>query len=162
MWINSVWVGPVGLNRKLKWASKSINYMDSFINMNWTIPFRERENVLSETGRKGTIYATNQELPRQIHIEASVHSITQDCSSNKTKITIHVLFRRSPYLEKTQSGANASSPLSLTNGAPPRRGSCRRVDLSWRPRTKYSPQYLGFEILMGLGYFLDINLFILV
>ena len=53
MWINSVWVGPVGLNRKLKWASKSINYMDSFINMNWTIPFRERENVLSRTGRKG-------------------------------------------------------------------------------------------------------------
>ncbi|KAM3693953.1 hypothetical protein ACJW31_07G024200 [Castanea mollissima] len=78
---------------------------------------KEGENVQSGAGRKGAIYATNQELPRQIHIEASVHSITQDCCSNKTKITKHVLFRRSLYLEKTESGANASSPLSLTNGA---------------------------------------------
>ncbi|KAL4625392.1 hypothetical protein ACB092_05G022500 [Castanea dentata] len=96
-----------------------------------------KKNVQSGAGRKGAIYATNQELPRQIHIEVSVHSITQDCCSNKTKITKHVLFRRSLYLEKTESGANASSPLSLTNGATPRRWSRRGVDLSRRPRTKY-------------------------
>ena len=83
------------------------------------IVFGFRENVLSGAGRKGVTYATNQELPRQLNNEASVHSITQDCSSNKTKITKHVLFRRSPYLEKTESGANASSPL--TNEAPPHR-----------------------------------------
>ncbi|KAM3741758.1 hypothetical protein ACB098_07G021100 [Castanea mollissima] len=79
---------------------------------------KEGENVQSGAGRrKGAICATNQELPRQIHIDASVHSITQDCCSNKTKITKHVPFKRSLYLEKTESGANASSPLSLTNGA---------------------------------------------
>ena len=76
-------------------------------------PKNKRENVLSRAGKKGAIYATNQELPRQIHIEASVHSITQDCSSNKTKILKHVLFKRIPYVEKTKSGANASSPLLL-------------------------------------------------
>ena len=40
---------------------------------------------MSGAGRKEAIYATNQELPRHIYNETSVHSITQDCSSNKTK-----------------------------------------------------------------------------
>ena len=62
--------------------------------------FKLRENVLSGTGRKVRFYATNKELPRQIFNEASVYYITQDCSSNKTKITKQNVFR-SPYLEKT-------------------------------------------------------------
>ena len=122
--------------------------------------------------QKGVIYATNQELPRQIFNEASVHSITQDCSSNKTKIIKHVLIR-SPYLEKQHqhqrllSSDQWSSSLSLE---PPRHV------LRQRPRTQILwfvsispllfdqlfPQNLGFEILMVLGYFLDINMFILV
>ena len=35
----------------------------------------KRENVLSGAGKKEVIYATNQELPRHIFNEASVHSI---------------------------------------------------------------------------------------
>ena len=50
--------------------------------------------------QKSEFYATNEGLPRQIFNEVSVHSITQDCSSNKTKITKQNMFRR-PYLEKT-------------------------------------------------------------
>ena len=49
--------------------------------------FVGRENILSGAGRKVRFYTTNEELPHQIFKEASVHSITQDCSSNKTKIT---------------------------------------------------------------------------
>ena len=90
---------------------------------------------MSIADRKGAIYAINQELPRQIFNEASIHSITQDCSSNKAKITKRVIFRRSPYLQKTESGANASSPL--TNGATPCHWSRRGINLSRRPRTKY-------------------------
>ena len=114
-----------------------------------------RENILSGAGRKGAIYATNQELPCQIHIEASVHSITQDCSSNKTKITKHILFIRSLYLEKIESGANASSPLSLTNGAPPRHVSCCCVDLSRLPRTKYCGLF-QFPLYCLISYLLNI------
>ncbi|KAM3755003.1 hypothetical protein ACB098_02G006100 [Castanea mollissima] len=55
-----------------------------------------------------------------VHIEASVHPITQDCSSNKTKKTKHVTFRRSPYLEKTETGANASSDQRSSSPPPTR------------------------------------------
>ena len=61
--------------------------------------FLLRENVLSRADRKRVIYATNQELPRHIFNENLVHSITKDCSSNKTKIIKHIMFK-SPYLEK--------------------------------------------------------------
>ena len=75
---------------------------------------RSRENIMSGAGRKVRFYATNEELPRQIFNEASVYSITQDCSSNKTKITKQNVFR-SPYLEKTaprllSSDQRSSSP----------------------------------------------------
>ena len=59
---------------------------------------------MSGAGRKVRFYATNEELPRQIFNEASVYSITQDCSSNKTKSTKQNVFRSPypyPYLEKT-------------------------------------------------------------
>ena len=66
---------------------------------------------------------------------------------------------------------HASSPL--TNGAPPRRWSRPGVILSRRPRTQIlqfvpinpllfdylSPQYLGFEILMGLVFWTLITCF---
>ena len=83
------------------------------------------ESVLSRAGRKGVIYATNQELSHQIFNEASIHSITQDCSSNKIKIIKHVLFK-SPYLEKwhqiqrLMSSDQRSSSLPLE---PPRHRS---------------------------------------
>ena len=66
----------------------------------YKVAINKWENGLSGAGRKEAIYATNEELPRQLFNEASVHSITQDCSSNKTKITKQNVFR-SPYLEKT-------------------------------------------------------------
>ena len=79
-----------------------------------------------------------------------------------------------PLLGENSTSTSTASPL--TNGAPPCRCSRRRVVLSRSPHTQMlrfvpispllfdqlSPQYLGFEIQMGLGYFLDINLFILV
>ena len=34
--------------------------------------------LLSETGRKGLVYATNQELPHQTFNEEAIHSITQN------------------------------------------------------------------------------------
>ena len=46
--------------------------------------------LLSETGRKGLVYATNQELPHQTFNEEAIHSITQDYNSIKTKIIKHV------------------------------------------------------------------------
>ena len=120
------------------------------------------ENVLSGAGRKVRFYATNEELPRQIFNKASVYSITQDWSSNKTKNTKQNVFSTS---------TNASSPL--TNGAPPRRWSRPGVILSRCPRTQIlrfvpinpllfdylSPEYLGFEILMGLVFWTLITCF---
>ena len=54
---------------------------------------KTRENILSGVGRKVRFYATNEELPHQIFNEASVHSTTQDCSSNKTQIPKQNVFR---------------------------------------------------------------------
>ena len=75
---------------------------------------------------------------------------------------------------RNSTSTNAISPLA--NEAPLRRQSRRGVVLSQCPRTQILqfvpisplffdqlfPQYLGFEIFVGLGYFLDINLFKLV
>ena len=54
---------------------------------------RSRENIMSGAGRKVRFYATNEELPRQIFNEVSVHSTTQDCSSNKIQIPKQNVFR---------------------------------------------------------------------
>ena len=86
------------------WAWKRENFyvLDSNTfssHMSYKSYYTKRENVLSEAGKKEVIFATNQELPRHIFNENSVHYITQDCSLNKTKIIKHILFR-SPYLEK--------------------------------------------------------------
>ena len=75
---------------------------------------------------------------------------------------------------RNSTRTNASCPL--TNGAPPYRQSRRGIILIQHPRTQILwfvpispllfdwlfPQNLGIEILVGLGYFLDIILFILV
>ena len=69
----------------------------------------KRENVLSGAGRKEAIYATNEELPHQLLNEASVHSITQDCSSNKTKITKQNVFKALTWRKQHQYQHRLSS-----------------------------------------------------
>ena len=127
---------------------------------------------MSGASRKEAIYATNEELPRQLFNEASVHSITQVVAQLKPKSPNRTCSEALTWRKQHQY--QHASPL--TNGAPPRRYSRRCVVLSRSPHTQMlqfvpispllldqlSPQYLGFEIQMGLGYFLDINLFILV
>ncbi|KAK9988959.1 hypothetical protein SO802_029198 [Lithocarpus litseifolius] len=98
-----------------------------------------RENVLSGAGRKRGIYATNQVLPRQIQSKASIHSITQKCSSSKTKNSqTRSQFREALTWRKQSPVQRLLSSAPLTNGAHPRRWSRRGVDLSRRRRTKYS------------------------
>ena len=65
--------------------------------MHHQVELIKEKTFCPELAEKGSIiYATNQELPRSISKETLVRSITQDCSSNKTKIIKH----GSPYLEK--------------------------------------------------------------
>ena len=123
--------------------------------------FWKRENVLSRAGRKGVIYAINQELPHHIFNENSVHSITQDCSSNKTKIIKHALFR-SPYLKKQQQHRhqhNASSPL--TNGTKKKNFKTTNTNIKQKPRARVGFRSFSLHISQSETFKL-ISLFLLI
>ncbi|KAL4642310.1 hypothetical protein ACB092_02G006800 [Castanea dentata] len=67
-----------------------------------------------------------------IHIEASVHPITQDCSSNKTEKKPNTLRSEEALTWRKQRPV---LPPPLTNGAPPR-----------RPRTKYCGFFANCDV----------------
>ena len=99
----------------------------------------KREYLLSGAGKKGFVYATNQELPHQKFKEEAVYSITQDCNSIKSKIIKHVLDQKPlPYLldQKPLPGETATTPnpfhLLLSSDHRSRHG----VVLSRRRRTQ--------------------------